>query len=237
MTLLQLADNVWVFPPDSALTQPSIGIIVTPRQTILVDAGNSPSHAERIVAALKGIQAPPVRYIIYTHHHWDHVLGAQIFNVPVIAHVSCYELLCSLAAMPWNAAFVEAELRKNPLLHARYDGMQRALADWSEVRYVLPTMTFSQQMTLHMDGVTLLLEHVGGQHAEDSIIVRVPEAHVTFLGDCWYSPPYHLRTPESTPDWSMLARLVDASTEMYIVGHDLPASKTEIQALLAQNGS
>jgi glyoxylase-like metal-dependent hydrolase (beta-lactamase superfamily II) len=236
MILLQIAEHIWFFPYNSQLTQPTVGIIVTPTQTVLIDAGNSPTHAQQILTALEEIHAPPVRYIIYTHHHWDHVLGAQIFNVPVIAHTRCFELLKALSALPWSAAFVEAELRANPLLHARYSGMKQALHDWSEVRFVLPAMTFSERMMLYLDGITLSLAHVGGQHAEDSVIVRVPEARVTFLGDCFYPPPYHLRTAESGPDWSMLVKIVDDESEVYVGGHEPPANRNEVQALLDQSG-
>jgi glyoxylase-like metal-dependent hydrolase (beta-lactamase superfamily II) len=234
MTLLQITDHIWVFPYSSMVTQPAVGIIVTPTQTVLIDAGNSPAHGHQIMTALEEIYAPPIRHIIYTHHHWDHVLGAQTFNSSVIAHIRCYELLKSLADLPWSAAFVEAELRVNPLLHARYNGMKQALRDWSEVRFVLPTMTFSEQMMLCLDGITLCLMHVGGQHAEDSIVVHIPEAQVTFLGDCFYPPPFHLRTQESAPDWSMLARLLNDQSQVYVAGHEPPINRKEIQALLDQ---
>jgi glyoxylase-like metal-dependent hydrolase (beta-lactamase superfamily II) len=236
MTLLQISENIWILPHDPRYTQPSVGIIVTPTQTVLVDAGNSPAHAHQILAALEQIQAPPVSYLIYTHHHWDHVLGAALFNVPIIAHERCYDLVKSHAALPWSAEFVEAEIRRNPLLQVRYTGMQQALGDWSQVHFVLPTMTFSDQMTLHLDGLSLVLVHVGGQHAEDSIIVRIPDAQVTFLSDCFYPPPYHLRTPDSAPDMAMLAALLDDQSNVYIAGHEPPTNRTDLQAFLAQAG-
>jgi glyoxylase-like metal-dependent hydrolase (beta-lactamase superfamily II) len=234
--LLELAKNIWILPHDVRFTQPAVGSIITPTQTVLVDAGNSPAHAHQISAALEKLQAPPVSYLIYTHHHWDHVLGAVLFKVPIIAHTACYDLLKTLAALPWSEEFIEAEIRQNPLLQVRYTGMKQALGEWSQVRFVLPTMTFSQQMTLHLDGLSLVLVHVGGQHAEDSIIVRVPQARVTFLGDCYYPPPYHLRTSDSAPDLAMLAALLEDQSEVYIAGHDAPTNRTEIQAFLAQSG-
>jgi hypothetical protein len=40
------------------------------------------------------------------------------------------------------------------------------------------------------------LEHVGGQHAEDSIVVKIPQAQIMFIGDCYCLPTLHLRTSE-----------------------------------------
>ena len=99
----------------------------------------------------------------------------------------------------------------------------------------MPTVTFSHTLHLHLDGVSIELEHVGGQHAADSIVVRVPEARVLFLGDCAYPPPLHLRPPDAAPDWAMLRRfLEEEAIELYVGAHNpRPASKADLRALLA----
>ena len=81
-TLQQVASNIWIFPhdEDANRVQPNVGIIVAGKHTVLIDAGNSPRHARRIMIALDDIQAPAVSYLIYTHSHWDHVFGAMVFG-------------------------------------------------------------------------------------------------------------------------------------------------------------
>jgi glyoxylase-like metal-dependent hydrolase (beta-lactamase superfamily II) len=90
-TLMQVAPHVWIFPHDEDPNryQPNVGIIVAGEHTILIDAGNSPRHARRILLSLDDIQAPAVSSIIYTHSHWDHVFGAMVFGAPAIAHELC----------------------------------------------------------------------------------------------------------------------------------------------------
>ena len=99
----QIAERVWIFPrdPDNNKIQPNVGMICTPTQTILVDGGNSPRHARRIQTALAQLSAPPISYVIYTHHHWDHVFGASVFGAPAIAHDLCRKLLIEAAAKPF----------------------------------------------------------------------------------------------------------------------------------------
>ena len=81
-TLIQVAQNVWIFPRDEDPNrfQPNVGVIVGGGQTILVDGGNSPRHARRVLLALHDVNAPPVSYVIYTHSHWDHVFGTMVFR-------------------------------------------------------------------------------------------------------------------------------------------------------------
>ena len=53
-TLVQVAQNVWIFPRDEDpyRYQPNVGIIVAGSHTILVGAGNSPRHARRVLLSL-----------------------------------------------------------------------------------------------------------------------------------------------------------------------------------------
>ena len=59
--LVQLSDNVWLYPRDDNLEveQPNIGAIILDNATILIDAGNSPRHARGIMSALASMDAPP----------------------------------------------------------------------------------------------------------------------------------------------------------------------------------
>lgn len=233
--VVQLADHVWLFPadPDPNKTQPCIGIIATPNQTVLVDGGNSPRHARQALYALTTIDAPPVSYVIYTHHHWDHVFGAGVFESPVIAHDLCRDLLVERAAKTWSRAYIDEEIRKNPLAESNYAAIDRAVKDWYGFKIVVPRITFSHLLTLHLDSVTLDLEHVGGYHAADSIVVRVREAGIAFVGDCYYPPPMNQRSAAASLDSAMIERLLDARAELYIDAHGrAPRTYDEFAALL-----
>jgi glyoxylase-like metal-dependent hydrolase (beta-lactamase superfamily II) len=235
--LLSITPQVWVFPcdddDDAGRVQPSVGIICTTRHTILVDAGNSPAHAHRVRAALHTLKAPPVQYLIYTHHHWDHVFGAQVFGVPAIAHEHCRECLLPVAEAGWSRQDVAQRSQQEPRRAASSTAVLNALGDQPDLQIWLPSFTFSQRMRLSVDDLTIELEHVGGQHAPDSVIVRVPEAGVLFLGDCYYPPPLHLRTAPAAPDWAMLDSLVNDRYQWYIEGHDRPHALMELRKALA----
>ena len=235
--LLQIAERVWIFPrdPDSSRVQPNVGMICTPTQTVLVDGGNSPRHARRVLAALAEINAPPVSYVIYTHHHWDHVFGAQVFSAPAIAHELCHKLLIETASKPWGYAYIQEEMRRNPLREAGLIAMGRAIDDWRSFRVIMPTVTFTGKLHMYLDGLTLELAHVGGRHAMDSIIVRVREEGVLFTSDCYYPPPLHLREPDDTLDFAMIQSLAADTIHTYVDGHGLPRTRTEFLHMTSSN--
>jgi glyoxylase-like metal-dependent hydrolase (beta-lactamase superfamily II) len=221
----QVTDGIWFFPPDPDpdKIQPSVGVICTEKQTVLVDAGNGPPHARRIMAALQQIDAPPVSHIIYTHSHWDHIFGACAWKVPVIAHDTCAKLVREMAAID----YLEQLKVENP---ARIISAN-AMSDWDNFEIIIPQVIFFENThTLTPDGLTISLEWVGGNHSPDSTIVRIPERGVMFLGDCFYPPPGQ----QSNVDWAMLRGLVEDPIAFFIDGHSGLSTRTEAEAILSQ---
>jgi glyoxylase-like metal-dependent hydrolase (beta-lactamase superfamily II) len=235
--ITQLSEHVWLWPHNPSFTavQSSVGIITDENETVLVDAGNSPQLARRIKASLRKHGFPPVKLIIYTHHHWDHTYGACEFQVPVVAHATCKANLAEEAQKPWSVAYLHQQIESNPLLKTSYKAKERAIRDWAAFRIVIPEIVFDHSLTLPCGRLNLELEHVGGQHAEDSIVVKVPEERVMFLGDCYYPPPLHLGTPKSTTSLSMLAALENKEYTLYVHGHGSPMTRATILRRLKKN--
>jgi len=225
--LIHVSGPVWFFPADGAdRVEPNIGVIASAQGTVLVDAGNSPKHGRRIQASIEAAGLPPVTTLIYTHHHWDHVFGAQVFDAPVIAHTRCVEALTERYARPWSTAHLEEEIRRNPLWESVYRNMQRAVENWDDFRLVLPSITFSRGLTLHLGDITVRLQHVGGRHAGDSIMVVVPEAQTAFVGDSYYGPVQMQRGGNNGPERELVKRLLeDEEIAFYVDGHK-PVVKT-----------
>jgi glyoxylase-like metal-dependent hydrolase (beta-lactamase superfamily II) len=235
--LIQLAKNVWLWPhnPSPTAIQSSVGIIIDQNETVLIDAGNSPQLARRIKDELKQCGFPPVGHIIYTHHHWDHTYGACEFQAPVVAHSICKTLLAEEAQKPWGVEYLRQQIKYNPRLRLSYKARERAIRDWATFRISVPDVVFDSTMTLQFGQISLELEHVGGQHAEDSIVVKVPQAQIMFLGDCYYPPPLHLRTPESKASMTMLAALESKEYTLYVEGHDKPVTRDKLLKMVERH--
>jgi len=235
--LIQLADEVWLYPKDDNLEvdQPNVGAIILEHQTILIDAGNSPRHARRIMSSLATIGAAPIDYLIYTHHHWDHIFGGMVYSVPmIIAHQRCADILEDYAQQTWSATTLREEIYQNPALKGRNNAILSAINDWRGFRISLPTITIESNLSLYLDGVTLDICHVGGKHASDSIIVGIRERGIAFIGDCLYAPPVHsTEADQQTPIKSRVFKnLFDAGYDTFVEGHSKPLQGKDIQQAL-----
>ena len=83
-TLTRITDRVYWMPPGPP-DRPSLCAVVGDLRTVMLDAGSSAPHAAipgRLFA--RAARAPTA--VVYTHSHWDHVLGGAEVGGLVIAH-------------------------------------------------------------------------------------------------------------------------------------------------------
>lgn len=236
--MIQLSESVWLWPhhPDPTRIEASVGIIARGHSSILVDAGNSPVVARNLLSEMKAVGLPEVSKIIYTHHHWDHIYGACAVQAPVIAHRKCRSILIEEAKKPWSSVYLDELADRNPQQKVSCEARQRAVQDWDSFEIIIPGIDFDDNRIIHHEGIRIELEHVGGEHAEDSIVVKLPQESIMFIGDCYYPPPLHLRTPDSTISADMLASLIDEDYDLYIEGHDDPLERKDIIDYLHEVG-
>ena len=83
----RVADNVYVFRYGGAQSM----FVVTPAGVIATDpiAFQRPQAAEAYLAEIRRITTAPIRYLIYSHHHYDHSAGGKPFKdagAAVVAH-------------------------------------------------------------------------------------------------------------------------------------------------------
>ncbi|MGW5192952.1 MBL fold metallo-hydrolase [Kribbella sp. NPDC004138] len=222
--LQHLAGRVWIYPhdPDPDAIRPSVAVIADDRGGVLVDAGNSPEHARAIRTAIEAAGLPAPRWLVYTHHHWDHTWGACAWpDVTVIAHSSAVDLLAKESERPWSHRYLHDQVEADPKLGPSFRARALAVPDWTDFRIVLPDETFDDTLRLPND---VVLRHVGGKHAPDSLIVLADG--VALLGDAFYPPPYHLRTPDDTVDYAMIRQLLDEPYDWYVDAHSPPRSRS-----------
>ncbi|MEU8223863.1 MBL fold metallo-hydrolase [Kribbella sp. NPDC048915] len=222
--LQHLAGRVWIYPhdPDPDAIRPSVAVIADDRGSVLVDAGNSPEHARAIGTAIATAGLPAPTWLVYTHHHWDHTWGAGAWpGVTVVAHSSAVDLLAAEAERPWSHRYLHDQVESDPKLGPSFRARALAVPDWTDFRIVPPDRTFDDTLTLP-NGV--VLRHVGGNHAPDSVIAVADG--VALLGDAFYPPPYHLRTPEGTMDYAMVKRLLAERHDWYVDAHSPPRTRS-----------
>ena len=229
LTLTQISPHVWILPrhPDKNRVQATIGMVMTGKQTILIDAGNSLQLARQIQATLAAMDAPPISHVVYTHHHWDHTFGACVYGVPAIAHRLSHQFLTQMQQENVGERFLRTKVERNPKLILDWTA-----EDWAEFEIVLPEITYEGEERLQFGDVSLELVHVGGVHAADSTVVKVVEDGVMFLGDCYYPAPRYEDPADQMLDMEMLANLLDKRYDQYIDGHNAPMETRHVRRIL-----
>ncbi|ADB34143.1 beta-lactamase domain protein [Kribbella flavida DSM 17836] len=224
--LEHVAGRVWLYPhdPDPDAIGASVAVIADERGSVLIDAGNSPAHAREVRRAIAAAGLPAPRWLVYTHHHWDHTWGACAWaDVEVIAHASATALLAAEADRPWSHQYLRDQVTENPKLGPSFRARALAVPDFGELRIVLPHRTFTDTLTLPTG---VVLRFVGGNHAPDSLVAVDPDSDVMLVGDCYFPPPFHLRTDADTPDLPMARRLLAERHAYFIDSHSAPRRTT-----------
>ncbi|MBS0577698.1 MAG: MBL fold metallo-hydrolase [Proteobacteria bacterium] len=148
----------------------NIGVLAGDYGVLLVDA-EWPQLNDKVRAAVARISDRPVRYVVNTHWHWDHVGGDAEFargGALVIASKETYR-------------YIVAE-------QARSDA---AADQYPPGAAVAPALTVdSGTQEFHLAGQTVQLIHAPPAHTDGDLIVRFVEADVLQTGDTYFNGFY-----------------------------------------------
>ncbi len=233
--LNQVSEHVYWMPPGPP-DRPSLCVVVSGSDCLMLDAGASAAHARDFLGALAAMGLPSPRFFVLTHWHWDHVFGAAALGVPVIAHVATAERLGTLASYAWDDVALEQRLATGEEIAFCADNIKLELPSPREVQIARASIVFQGAMEVRVGEVTCSIMHVGGDHAADSCVVHVAPDGVVFLGDCLYDAIY---TPVRHYTAAKLLPLLDTLTQLdgghWIEGHTPSImSSTEFQALASK---
>ncbi len=77
---VKLTDHVWAIPDFNVGLVPNVGIIVGSKATLVVDTGMGTRNGETIVREMQGVSRNADVYLVTTHYHPEHSLGAAAFK-------------------------------------------------------------------------------------------------------------------------------------------------------------
>jgi glyoxylase-like metal-dependent hydrolase (beta-lactamase superfamily II) len=228
--LTKITDHVYWMPPGPP-DRPSICAVVGDRRTLMLDAGSSAAHTRDVLDALSTEGAARPTAVVYTHSHWDHVLGGAELGVPVIAHASTAEQLIELAGRDWSDEGLDQAVaagRASPQ-HAAH--VKQELHAPRTVEVAPADIVFEDGLDIELGGVTVRVRHVGGNHSAESCVMYVEPDRVLFLGDCMYDSPAGVLTAELA--FPLHDAILAFDAERYVDGHGTSVlSRPEIEDLI-----
>lgn len=157
------------------------GFVVTDEGVVVFDALGTPALGYRLLERIREVTDQPVKWIVISHYHADHIYGLQAFkehggDPTVIAQRQTLGYVGGDRASQGEAAQRRLEQRR------------QALFPWvDEDTYIVPPdETFETSRTLKLGGITFELRHMGPAHAPGDSIMLVKEHGVLFSGDVIY---------------------------------------------------
>ncbi len=146
-----------------------IAFVVTSAGVVAIDAGTRPETTASALAAFrKVVPSPPLRAVIVTHAHWDHIGGLSALLGPDVAVIAQSHAADELAKVN----------EVNPGFHYFFGKGARAGA------YELaPTQLIAERTTWTMGDVAFDLMPAHGGETNDALLVRLPESETVFVGD------------------------------------------------------
>ena len=125
---------------------------------------------DQLLVAISKISGQPIRFVINTHFHHDHVGGNETIGkggAVIIAHDNIHQRMSS----DYYSNF--------------FDNTWPA---WPQD--ALPVITFNDQITLHFNGEIAKVYHVPHGHTDGDSIVHFPASDVIHMGDIYFNGLY-----------------------------------------------
>ena len=197
----------------------NIGVSHGEDATLIIDDQFAPLSA-KIEAAVEGLGATPVKYVVNTHWHGDHTGGNEHFGktgATIFAHDDVRVRMAdpSLSGRGGDPASREA----------------------------LPVVTYAQGVKLHLNDDTLNVMFLGGGHTDGDSVVFWEKANVVHMGDLYFKIPgfpfIDVRSGGSVYNAMRSLDLVIAMTDSetkVIPGHGPMSNKAEMVAYRAMIG-
>jgi glyoxylase-like metal-dependent hydrolase (beta-lactamase superfamily II) len=184
--LNKLTDNIFYMPKNDDTDRPSLGLICGSKYSLIVDSGNSPMHAKEFLSEIKLLNISPLKYLIITHYHWDHIFGIQEMNLTTIAHQNTIEKLNEIKYMKLDDRSLERYVKEGIFTENTINNIKKEFSVRNDFVVGDVDLLYKDELEIDLGGITCVIKAVGGPHTEDSTIVYVPSEKVMFLGDCIY---------------------------------------------------
>jgi quinoprotein relay system zinc metallohydrolase 2 len=210
--------------PENRGDMANAGFVVGSDAVAVIDTLGSEKVGMELRNAIRAVTNKPIRYVINTHMHPDHVFGNAAFKQDGPAFVANHKLARGLA----SRADHYLETNKRMLGADAFEGID----------IILPTLAVDDKMPLDLGGRTLILETQRTAHTDNDLTITDGATDTLFLGDLLFS--VHMPTLDgSIRGWlALIDDLKRRKSARVVPGHgpramELPAAIEPEQRYLA----
>jgi cyclase len=196
----------------------NLGVSVGDDALFLIDDQFAPL-TPKIKAALKAISSKPVKFVLNTHWHGDHTGGNENFGktgTVIVAHENVRKRMSSDQVI----AFMNMPVKASP-------------------KAALPVITFTNDISFHLNGEELHVVHVPNGHTDGDAIVHFKTSNLVHMGDIYFNGLYPFIDTSSGGSVEGVIAAVDRvlqatnDSTRYIPGHGPLGTRADLMAYRA----
>jgi glyoxylase-like metal-dependent hydrolase (beta-lactamase superfamily II) len=194
------------------------GAIVTPKGVVIVDTLGTPALASKMVRLLREVTDQPIKRVILTHYHADHIYGLQVYK----------EIGAEIYAPQGAMAYLDSPTAKERLEERRF-----SLDPWvNENTYLVPPDHILDSTTrMELGGVSMTANYVGAAHSDGDLTLLVEPDRVLFSGDIIFEGRIAYLGDADTRHWlETLEKLETGGLAGLVPGHG-PEAKEPTKAI------
>jgi glyoxylase-like metal-dependent hydrolase (beta-lactamase superfamily II) len=177
----KLTDHVWAIPDGGASLVPNVGIVVGSKAVLVVDTGMGTRNGDTVLRETMKVGRGKPIYIVTTHVHPEHDMGAHVFP-PTSKLIRSKDQLADIAAGT-GTNLVPVFAQRSALNTELLAGARHREAD----------ITFDKDYTLDLGGIRAKIVAMGTNHTTGDTVVLVDG--VLFSGDVAMKPQPSFANP------------------------------------------
>lgn len=224
----------------TAVVNGNVVAVVGKDAILVVDTGQLLGNARRIIEDIRRISPAPVRYIVNTHWHGDHILANSVFKEAFPeARILAHSFTIAEGAKRYDD-YAAKTMRSLPIYleqsrkraEASTSGdeklwiaktsacVEKVLPDVERTRYLGAEQAVDTELTLDLGGVSVLVKHLGTGNTPGDLVAWVEADRLIATGDMVVAPVPYAIGSASLDTWTRTLAAVRAfRPEVIVPGH------------------
>jgi glyoxylase-like metal-dependent hydrolase (beta-lactamase superfamily II) len=226
----QVSAHGWFFQGESGMASAAnkgfmsnSGFVVTADGVVVFDALGTPALGRAMVAAIAKVTPQPIKRVIVSHYHADHIYGLQALKaggVEIWAHRKAQAYLAS------------------PQATERLAQRRSELFPWvdNETVIVPPDLWLDGDTSFRMGGLTFRIVYSGGAHSPEDIMLFVEQVRLLFCGDLIFAGRVPFVGNADSRGWLLaMDKMIALHPAVVVPGHGPASTDVERDLVLTRD--
>ncbi len=209
----EVKPGIYMLQGEGGFTGGNLGLLTGDDGVVLIDDSMQP-YSKLMLEAIAKVTGDPIDFVINTHVHGDHVGGNSTLGAAgttIVAHHNIRKRLIE-------------------------DGITGANGQEKAPKDALPTLTFSEEVSFHLNGHEAYVFHVAKAHTDGDAVIHFRDADVIHTGDILFNSlfPFIDLDTGGTVEGYLAAqeRILSLCTAQTVImpGHGPVADRAALQA-------